>query len=108
MELEIVILDSRDPVEGDVEQAVQDEPDNVQSDKVKVEADHALPPPVLVDLRVEGDGPENVQQSNFGISTCVWTLLSFNLQIGAQIRTDSPISHLLPILNTSKRKIEII
>ena len=69
MELEIVILYAGDPVEGDVEQAVEDEADNVQSDKVKVEADHALPPPVLVDLRVEGDRPENVQQSNFGISS---------------------------------------
>ena len=76
MEFEIVILDAWDPVERDVEQAVQDEPDNVEGDKVKVEPDDALPPPVLVDLRVEGDGPERecVQQSNFGISTCVWTL----------------------------------
>ena len=57
MEFEIVILDAWDPVERDVEQAVQDEPDNVEGDKVKVEPDDALPPPVLVDLRVEGDGP---------------------------------------------------
>ena len=57
MELKVVILDAWDPVERDVEQAVQDEPDNVEGDKVKVEPDDALPPPVLVDLRVEGDGP---------------------------------------------------
>ena len=47
MELEIVILNPRDPVEGDIEQAVQDKPDNVQGNKVKVQTDHALPPPIL-------------------------------------------------------------
>ena len=57
MELKVVILDAWDPVERDVEQAVQDEPDNVEGDKVEVEPDDALPPPVLVDLGVEGDGP---------------------------------------------------
>ena len=48
MKLEIVILDPRDPVEGDVEQAVQDKPDNVQGNKVKVKSNNALPSPVLV------------------------------------------------------------
>ena len=53
MEVKIVVLDARDPIEGNIEKAVEDESDNIQSDKVKIESDHALPPPVLVDLRVE-------------------------------------------------------
>ena len=57
MQLEVVVLDAGDPVEGDVEHAVQGEPDDIQCHEVEVESDHALPPPVLVDLRVEGDGP---------------------------------------------------
>ena len=42
MELEIVGLDAVDPVEGNVEHAVQDEPDDVQRQEVEVQADHAL------------------------------------------------------------------
>ena len=57
-------LDAGDPVEGNIEQAVEDKADNVQGDKVKVEADHALPPPILVNL-------QGVQK---GTS---WTMLGF-------------------------------
>ena len=80
MELEIGGLDAVDPVEGNVEHAVQDEPDDVQRQEVEVQANHALktrnliqwsyrvhedfhflpfPPPILVNLRVERDGPSN-------------------------------------------------
>ena len=41
MELEVVSLDAVDPVEGDVEHAVQDEPDDVQRQEVEVQANHA-------------------------------------------------------------------
>ena len=41
MELEVVRLDAVDPVEGAVEHAVQDEPDDVQGQEVEVQANHA-------------------------------------------------------------------
>ena len=42
MELEIGGLDAGDPVEGNVEHAVQDEPDDVQRQEVEVQANHAF------------------------------------------------------------------
>ena len=42
MELEIVCLDVVDPVEGNVEHAIQDESDDVERQEVEVQADHAL------------------------------------------------------------------
>ena len=42
MELEIGGLDAVDPVEGNVEHAVQDEPDDVQRQEVEVQANHTL------------------------------------------------------------------
>ena len=79
VELEVVSLDAVDPVEGDVEHAVQYEPDDVQRQEVEIQANHAweerqtwsdvheegvhddfhlpLPPPILVNLGVERDGP---------------------------------------------------
>ena len=42
MELEIGGLDAVDPVEGNVEHAVQDEPDDVQRQEVEVQTNHAL------------------------------------------------------------------
>jgi len=42
-----------DPEEGDVEASVEGEPDQVEGEKVKVEADHAFPPEVFHNLRPE-------------------------------------------------------
>ena len=39
VELEVVRLDAVDPVEGAVEHAVQDEPDDIQGQEVEVQAD---------------------------------------------------------------------
>ena len=41
VELEVVRLDAVDPVEGAVEHAVQDEPDDIQGQEVEVQANHA-------------------------------------------------------------------
>ena len=55
-------LDAGDPVEGNIEQTVEDKADNVEGHKVKVEADHALPPPILVNL-------QGVQKGTTGLFT---------------------------------------
>ena len=41
VELEVVRLDAVDPVEGAVEHAVQDEPDDVERQEVEIQANHA-------------------------------------------------------------------
>ena len=41
VELEVVRLDAVDPVEGAVEHAVQDEPDDIERQEVEVQANHA-------------------------------------------------------------------
>jgi hypothetical protein len=45
-------LNGLDPVESDVEEAVEGEADHVEAEEVEVEADDALPLPVLINLGV--------------------------------------------------------
>ena len=47
----LTYLNGCDPVKSDVEKCVQREPDNIQTQKVKVETDYTLPFPVLVNLK---------------------------------------------------------
>lgn len=53
MPLEVLLLHLGNPIEARIEDCVHEEADNVQGDKVEIQADHRGSFPVNVDLRVE-------------------------------------------------------
>lgn len=62
----ILLLYGVDPKEEHIEASIEGEPDQVEGEEVKVEADHAFPPEVFQNLGPEGDRPGNkVNPANY-------------------------------------------